>query len=126
MQKVILEKQLFSLVLGLTVAFGSVGASAETLTAGLMELVNHSEYSPQLLTSGQPAWDQFPAIKAADVDAIINLAPVTAPPQRWPTRMRSSEGWASPAHTFRLNRILRFPEAHRNDRLSVQRTCACA
>ncbi|MEN9727308.1 MAG: putative phosphatase [Pseudomonadota bacterium] len=79
MQKVILEKQLFSLVLGLTVAFGSVGASAETLTVGLMELVNHSEYSPQLLTSGQPAWDQFLAIKAADVDAIINLAPVTDP-----------------------------------------------
>jgi protein tyrosine phosphatase (PTP) superfamily phosphohydrolase (DUF442 family) len=79
MQKVISMKQLFRLFLGLTVVFSPVGASAETLTVGLMELVNYYEYSPQLLTSGQPARDQFPAIKAADVDAIINLAPVTDP-----------------------------------------------
>ena len=72
-------KQLPSLILGLTVVLTSVGVSAETLAVGLMELVNYYEYSPQLLTSGQPSRDQFPAIKAADVDAIINLAPVTDP-----------------------------------------------
>lgn len=68
-----------SLIPGLMVGIVSLGASAETLEVGLMELVNYYEYSPQLLTSGQPARDQFPAIKAADVDAIINLAPVTDP-----------------------------------------------
>ena len=79
MQKVIPMKHFFSLVLGLAAVFSPDGASAETLTVGLMELVNYYEYSPQLLSSGQPARDQFSAIKAADVDVIINLAPVTDP-----------------------------------------------
>ena len=54
-------------------------AAAENLEVGLLELVNYHEYSPQLLSSGQPTREQFPAIKAAGVEAIINLAPVTDP-----------------------------------------------
>lgn len=52
---------------------------AGNLEVGLLELVNYYEYSPQLLTSGQPTRDQFPAIRKAGVEAIINLAPVTDP-----------------------------------------------
>jgi len=53
--------------------------SAENMEVGLLELVNYYEYSPQLLTSGQPTRDQFPAIRKAGVEAVINLAPVTDP-----------------------------------------------
>jgi protein tyrosine phosphatase (PTP) superfamily phosphohydrolase (DUF442 family) len=54
-------------------------AQAENLAVGLLELVNYYEYSPSLLSSGQPTRAQFPAIKNAGVEAIINLAPVTDP-----------------------------------------------
>jgi protein tyrosine phosphatase (PTP) superfamily phosphohydrolase (DUF442 family) len=46
---------------------------------GLLELVNYYEYSPTLLSSGQPTREQFPAIAKAGVEAVINLAPVTEP-----------------------------------------------
>lgn len=52
---------------------------AESMVVGLLELVNYHEYSPRLLSAGQPTRDQFPAIKAAGVEAIVNLAPVTDP-----------------------------------------------
>lgn len=67
------------LILACSILLGFRGASAETLEVGLMQLVNYYEYSPQLLTSGQPTRDQFPAIRDAGVEAIINLAPVTDP-----------------------------------------------
>ncbi len=54
-------------------------ASAENLEVGLLELVNYHEYSAQLLSAGQPARDQFPTIRDAGVQAIINLAPITDP-----------------------------------------------
>lgn len=60
--------------------FTRLGAvSAGNLEVGLLELVNYYEYSSQLLTSGQPTREQFPAIRDAGVEAIINLAPVTDP-----------------------------------------------
>jgi len=46
---------------------------------GLLELYNYYEYSPSLLSAGQPTREQFPAIAKAGVEAIINLAPVTDP-----------------------------------------------
>ena len=46
---------------------------------GLLELFNYYEYSPQLMSSGQPTRAQFAAIRAAGVEAVINLAPVTDP-----------------------------------------------
>ena len=46
---------------------------------GLLELYNYYEYSPGLLSSGQPTREQFPAIAKAGVEAVINLAPVTDP-----------------------------------------------
>ena len=46
---------------------------------GLLELFNYYEYSPSLLSSGQPTREQFPAIRQAGVEAVINLAPVTDP-----------------------------------------------
>lgn len=54
-------------------------AAGDSDEVGLLELVNYYEYSPQLLSSGQPEREQFAAIRAAGVAAIINLAPVTAP-----------------------------------------------
>ncbi len=54
----------------------SVGGNDEV---GLLELFNYYEYSPYLLSSGQPTREQFPLIRAAGVEAIINLAPVTDP-----------------------------------------------
>ena len=59
--------------------------SAATATAGgndevgLLELFNYYEYSPYLMSSGQPTREQFPAIRMAGVEAVINLAPVTDP-----------------------------------------------
>jgi len=58
---------------------GALSARAENLAVGLLELVNYHEYSPTLLSAGQPTREQFPAIRAAGVTAIINLAPVTDP-----------------------------------------------
>jgi len=46
---------------------------------GLLELFNYYEYSPALLSSGQPTREQFPAIAKAGMEAVINLAPVTDP-----------------------------------------------
>lgn len=46
---------------------------------GLLELYNYYEYSPELLSAGQPRREQFPAIAKAGVEAVINLAPVTDP-----------------------------------------------
>ncbi len=54
-------------------------AQAADLEVGLLELVNYYEYAPNLLSSGQPTREQFPAIKSAGVEAIVNLAPVTDP-----------------------------------------------
>ena len=65
------------LALGL-VMIGTV-ASAVSEVVGLLELFNYYEYSPALLSSGQPTRAQFPAVRAAGVEAIINLAPVTDP-----------------------------------------------
>lgn len=58
-----------------------VGAAraAGSETVGLLELYNYYEYSDRLLSSGQPTREQFPAIRAAGVEAVINLAPVTDP-----------------------------------------------
>ena len=65
------------LALGLLVI--GTAASAVSEVVGLLELFNYYEYSPALLSSGQPTRAQFPAIRAAGVEAIINLAPVTDP-----------------------------------------------
>lgn len=68
------------LVVVLLMALGAATTSAGgTEQVGLLELVNYYEYSPQLLSAGQPTRAQFPAIRAAGVEAIINLAPVTDP-----------------------------------------------
>ena len=67
-------------LLALLCAFGAAAASAGgSELVGLLELVNYYEYSPQLMSSGQPTRAQFPAIRAAGVEAVINLAPVTDP-----------------------------------------------
>ncbi len=58
---------------------GMTSVSAQNMEVGLLELVNYYEYSPQLMSAGQPTRDQFPAIRDAGVQAIINLAPVTDP-----------------------------------------------
>ena len=46
---------------------------------GLLELLNYYEYSPSLMSSGQPTREQFSAISAAGVETVINLAPASAP-----------------------------------------------
>ncbi len=46
---------------------------------GLLELVNYFEYGPYLASSGQPTMDQLPALAEADIELVINLAPVTEP-----------------------------------------------
>jgi protein tyrosine phosphatase (PTP) superfamily phosphohydrolase (DUF442 family) len=46
---------------------------------GLLELPNYYEYSPSLVSSGQPARDQFKNIAEAGVDHVINLAPKHSP-----------------------------------------------
>ncbi len=67
-------------LLALLCAFGAAAASAGgSELVGLLELLNYYEYSPQLMSSGQPTREQFPAIRAAGVEAVINLAPVTDP-----------------------------------------------
>lgn len=53
--------------------------AADAPPVGLLELYNYYEYSPALLSAGQPTREQFPAIAKAGVEAIINLAPVTDP-----------------------------------------------
>ncbi|MBK6658141.1 MAG: protein tyrosine phosphatase family protein [Proteobacteria bacterium] len=53
--------------------------AADAPTVGLLELYNYYEYSPALLSAGQPTREQFPAIAKAGVEAVINLAPVTDP-----------------------------------------------
>lgn len=53
--------------------------AADGQSVGLLELYNYYEYSPRLLSAGQPTREQFPAIRAAGVEAVINLAPVTDP-----------------------------------------------
>ncbi len=58
---------------------GVVEVRADALSVGLLELVNYHEYSSALMSSGQPTREQFPAIRDAGVEAIINLAPVTDP-----------------------------------------------
>jgi len=70
-------RQLF-IALGLLFAQWSASA-ATTPTVGLLELYNYYEYSPALLSAGQPTREQFPAIAKAGVEAVINLAPVTDP-----------------------------------------------
>lgn len=66
---------LLSLLLALTPRHGM----ANEFEVGLFELINYYEYSSHLLSSAQPTREQFPLIKAAGVEAIINLAPVTDP-----------------------------------------------
>ncbi|MCB1745609.1 MAG: protein tyrosine phosphatase family protein [Gammaproteobacteria bacterium] len=46
---------------------------------GLIELLNYYEYSPQLMSAGQPTREQFPAVAAAGVAAVVNLAPLGTP-----------------------------------------------
>lgn len=70
---------LISTVAGCILGLVFATARAETLEVGLMELVNYHEYSSVLLSAGQPTREQFPAIRDAGVEAIINLAPVTDP-----------------------------------------------
>jgi protein tyrosine phosphatase (PTP) superfamily phosphohydrolase (DUF442 family) len=41
--------------------------------------VNYHEYSPSLLSSGQPTREQFPAIAQAGFEAVINLAMPDSP-----------------------------------------------
>lgn len=53
--------------------------AADAPQVGLLELYNYYEYSPSLLSAGQPTREQFPAIAKAGVEAVINLAPVTDP-----------------------------------------------
>lgn len=64
-------------VLGLLLSLAVHAADAPQV--GLLELYNYYEYSPSLLSAGQPTREQFPAIAKAGVEAIINLAPVTDP-----------------------------------------------
>ena len=54
-------------------------SAADAPQVGLLELYNYYEYSPALLSAGQPRREQFPAIAKAGVEAVINLAPVTDP-----------------------------------------------
>lgn len=56
-----------------------VVAGVAPADVGLFELPNYYEYSSALMSSGQPARDQFAAIRAAGVELVINLAPVTDP-----------------------------------------------
>lgn len=56
-----------------------LASAADAPQIGLLELYNYYEYSPALLSAGQPRREQFPAIAKAGVDAVINLAPVTDP-----------------------------------------------
>lgn len=65
-----------SLLLCLT---SSLALAVENAKVGLLELFNYYEYSPSLLSAGQPTREQFPAIAKAGVEAVINLAPVTDP-----------------------------------------------
>jgi protein tyrosine phosphatase (PTP) superfamily phosphohydrolase (DUF442 family) len=62
----------------LTVAVPAL-AHADDDSIGLLELVNYHEYSSRLASAGQPTREQFAAIRAAGIEAIINLAPVTDP-----------------------------------------------
>ena len=61
----------------LSLATASAQAAADEI--GLLEIFNYYEYSPRLLSSGQPTREQYPAIAEAGVEAVINLAPVTEP-----------------------------------------------
>ena len=54
-------------------------ATAGAEEIGLLELFNYYEYSDNLASSGQPTREQLPAIKAAGIEAVVNLAPVTDP-----------------------------------------------
>ena len=56
-----------------------LASAADAPQIGLLELYNYYEYSPALLSAGQPRREQFPAIAKAGVEAVINLAPVTDP-----------------------------------------------
>ncbi|MGE0484915.1 MAG: protein tyrosine phosphatase family protein [Gammaproteobacteria bacterium] len=53
------------------------GTSADEV--GLLELLNYYEYSPRLMSAGQPTREQFPLVAAAGVEAVINLAPLGTP-----------------------------------------------
>lgn len=68
---------LLALVLVLFMPRAALAAGSEQV--GLLELFNYYEYSPALLSSGQPTREQFPTIAKAGVEAVINLAPVTDP-----------------------------------------------
>jgi len=65
----------FAFCLGLA----SASVHAESDEIGLLEIFNYYEYSPRLLSSGQPTREQYPAIANAGIEAVINLAPVTEP-----------------------------------------------
>lgn len=58
---------------------GTATAAEEADIVGLFELVNYYEYSPALMSSGQPGAAQFESIATAGVQAVINLAPASAP-----------------------------------------------
>jgi protein tyrosine phosphatase (PTP) superfamily phosphohydrolase (DUF442 family) len=46
---------------------------------GLLELMNYFEYSPYLASSGQPTKEQLAGLVEAEIDLVVNLAPVTEP-----------------------------------------------
>ena len=59
----------------LLVSLTVVAGNSQGDEIGLFELVNYFEYSPRLASSGQPTRDQLPALRDADLEAVINLAP---------------------------------------------------
>ena len=65
----------FITALALVAAAGSPAAEG----FGLLELFNYYEYSDDLASSGQPTREQYPAVAAAGVEAVINLVPTTDP-----------------------------------------------
>jgi len=67
------------LVVAFCLNLASGAAQAESDEIGLLEIFNYYEYSPHLLSSGQPTREQYPAIAKAGIEAVINLAPVTEP-----------------------------------------------
>lgn len=67
------------LIVAFCLSLASTSARAESDSIGLLEIFNYYEYSPRLLSSGQPTREQYPAIAKAGVEAVINLAPVTEP-----------------------------------------------
>ncbi len=68
--------RLTSAILAVLFAASPLAADDEI---GLLELFNYYEYSGSLASSGQPTREQLPAVAAAGIEAVINLAPATEP-----------------------------------------------